>query len=49
VWSKAKKGLKVSVEPAKGGDGETIEADIVLVAIGRVPYTARASAWKRPA
>jgi dihydrolipoamide dehydrogenase len=37
---KAKKDLKVSVEPAKGGDGETIEADIVLVAIGRVPYTA---------
>ena len=31
--------LKVSVEPAKGGDAETIEADVVLVAIGRVPYT----------
>src|SRR6185312_7378114 len=27
--------LKVSVEPAKGGAAETIEADIVLVAIGR--------------
>ena len=36
---KTKKGLKVSVEPAKGGDGETIEADVVLVAIGRVPFT----------
>src|SRR5690349_22860897 len=33
------KRLKVSVEPAKGGTAETIEADIVLVAIGRVPYT----------
>jgi dihydrolipoamide dehydrogenase len=34
--------LKVKVEPAAGGGGgaaETIEADIVLVAIGRVPYT----------
>ena len=28
-----------SVEPAKGGAAETIEADVVLVAIGRVPYT----------
>ena len=37
---KDKKGLKVSVEPAKGGNAETIEADVVLVAIGRVPYTA---------
>ncbi len=33
------KRLKASVEPAKGGAAETIEADIVLVAIGRVPYT----------
>jgi len=31
--------LKVAVEPAKGGDAETLEADVVLVAIGRVPYT----------
>jgi dihydrolipoamide dehydrogenase len=31
--------LKASVEPAKGGAAETIEADAVLVAIGRVPYT----------
>jgi dihydrolipoamide dehydrogenase len=31
--------LKVSVEPTKGGAAETIEADVVLVAIGRVPYT----------
>jgi dihydrolipoamide dehydrogenase len=34
--------LKVKVEPAMGGAGggaETLEADVVLVAIGRVPYT----------
>ncbi len=34
------KQLKVRVEPAAGGGAaETIEADVVLVAIGRVPYT----------
>jgi dihydrolipoyl dehydrogenase len=33
------KRLKVAVEPAKGGTAESIEADVVLVAIGRVPYT----------
>src|SRR6266851_2935119 len=34
------KTLKVKVEPASGGGAaEAIEADIVLVAIGRVPYT----------
>ena len=33
------KRLKSTVEPAKGGPSETIEADLVLVAIGRVPYT----------
>jgi len=32
-------GLKVTVEPAKGGDVETIDCDVVLVAIGRRPYT----------
>jgi dihydrolipoamide dehydrogenase len=33
--------LKATVEPAQGGGtAETIDADIVLVAIGRVPYTA---------
>ena len=31
--------LKAKIEPAKGGAAETIEADVVLVAIGRVPYT----------
>ena len=34
------KGCKVAIEPAKGGDAETIDCDVVLVAIGRVPYTA---------
>ena len=29
----------VAVEPAKGGEGETIQADAVLVAIGRRPNT----------
>jgi dihydrolipoamide dehydrogenase len=32
--------LKAQVEPTAGGAAETIEADVVLVAIGRVPYTA---------
>ena len=32
--------VKLSVEPAKGGEAETIEADVVLVAIGRRAYTA---------
>ncbi|MFO1038449.1 MAG: dihydrolipoyl dehydrogenase [Geminicoccaceae bacterium] len=31
--------LKVSLEPAKGGAGETVECDVVLVSIGRRPYT----------
>jgi dihydrolipoamide dehydrogenase len=30
---------RVTIEPAAGGQAETVEADIVLVAIGRVPYT----------
>ncbi|TXM69496.1 dihydrolipoyl dehydrogenase [Methylobacterium sp. WL69] len=29
----------VTVEPAAGGEAETLAADVVLVAIGRVPYT----------
>ena len=33
-------GVSLTVEPAKGGAAETIEADIVLLAIGRYPYTA---------
>ena len=31
--------LKAKVEPVAGGAAETVEADVVLVAIGRVPYT----------
>jgi dihydrolipoamide dehydrogenase len=33
-------GLKVTVEPAAGGEKSVIETDVMLVAIGRVPYTA---------
>ena len=36
---KLKTKLKVSVEPAKGGDTETLDADVVIMAIGRKPYT----------
>lgn len=32
-------GHVVTIEPAKGGAAETVEADVVLVSIGRVPYT----------
>jgi len=33
------KTLKATIEPAAGGTAETLEADVVLVCIGRVPYT----------
>ncbi|GAB4233606.1 MAG: dihydrolipoyl dehydrogenase [Methyloligellaceae bacterium] len=33
------KGCKVTIEPSQGGAAETLSCDIVLVAIGRVPYT----------
>jgi dihydrolipoamide dehydrogenase len=32
-------GVALTLEPAKGGAAETLEADIVLVAVGRRPYT----------
>ncbi len=35
----AKSGVALTLEPAKGGDAETLQADAVLVAIGRRPYT----------
>ena len=35
----AAKMLWATIEPAAGGKAETIDADVVLVAIGRVPYT----------
>ncbi len=44
-------GVKATVEPAGGGDAKTIEADVVLVAIGRrpIPRTSglRRSGWRR--
>jgi len=33
------KSLKLTLEPAKGGKAETLECDVVLVAVGRVPNT----------
>jgi dihydrolipoamide dehydrogenase len=36
---KKKKGVVLTVEPASGGAAETIDADIVLVSIGRRPNT----------
>ncbi|HEX8663251.1 MAG TPA: dihydrolipoyl dehydrogenase [Beijerinckiaceae bacterium] len=36
---RGKSGAKVTIEPAAGGEAETVEADVVLVAVGRVPYT----------
>ena len=37
--AKAGKGAAVTFEPVKGGNAETIEADAVLVATGRKPFT----------
>lgn len=36
---KSGKGAELSVEPASGGDAEKIKADVVLMAVGRKPYT----------
>lgn len=36
---KTASGAEVTFEPVKGGDAQTLEADIVLVATGRRPYT----------
>ncbi len=33
------KGVKLTFEPVKGGDATTIDADYVLLAVGRRPYT----------
>jgi dihydrolipoamide dehydrogenase len=33
------KNLKLTLEPAKGGKSDTLECDIVLVAVGRMPNT----------
>jgi dihydrolipoamide dehydrogenase len=37
--TKSDKGATVAFEPLKGGEGETIAADVVLVATGRKPFT----------
>jgi dihydrolipoamide dehydrogenase len=37
--AKAKKGASVTFEPVAGGAAETMEADVVLVATGRKPFT----------
>jgi dihydrolipoamide dehydrogenase len=37
---KSDAGAKVTFEPAKGGEATTLEADVVLIATGRKPYTA---------
>jgi len=34
-----KTNVKLTLEPAKGGEPETLEADVVLVSVGRRPYT----------
>jgi dihydrolipoamide dehydrogenase len=36
---KAGGGVKTTIEPAAGGDAKALEADVVLVAIGRRPFT----------
>jgi dihydrolipoamide dehydrogenase len=36
---KQKSGLKVAIEPAAGGEPSGLDADVVLVAIGRRPFT----------
>jgi len=36
---KTAKGVDVAIEPAKGGDKRVLSADVVLVAIGRKPFT----------
>ncbi|RWR87923.1 Pyridine nucleotide-disulfide oxidoreductase [Cinnamomum micranthum f. kanehirae] len=33
-------GVKLTLEPAAGGEQSTLEADVVLVSAGRIPYTA---------
>jgi dihydrolipoyl dehydrogenase len=33
------KSLRAQVEPSAGGRAETLEADVTLIAVGRVPYT----------
>ena len=37
--TKSKSGVTLQIEPANGGAAEKLEADVVLVAVGRVPFT----------
>ena len=37
---RTRSGVEVSIEPAKGGQGRTLDADVVLISIGRKPVTA---------
>ncbi|MBV2141968.1 dihydrolipoyl dehydrogenase [Falsochrobactrum sp. TDYN1] len=39
VEKAGKNGAKVTFEPVKGGDVQTLDADVVLVSTGRRPYT----------
>lgn len=36
---KGERGVRLQLEPSAGGNGETLDADVVLVAVGRRPYT----------
>ncbi|MHB0950667.1 MAG: dihydrolipoyl dehydrogenase [Allorhizobium sp.] len=36
---KSGKGARVTFEPVKGGEAQAVEADVVLIATGRKPYT----------
>jgi dihydrolipoamide dehydrogenase len=36
---RTKSGAKAAIEPAAGGEAEIVDADVVLVSVGRVPYT----------
>ncbi len=36
--AKGKKGVTLTLEPAAGGEAETLQADVVLLSIGRRPY-----------
>ncbi|WP_457637411.1 dihydrolipoyl dehydrogenase [Oceanithermus sp.] len=38
-YEKVKEGLRVTVEPAAGGEQEVLEASKILLAVGRVPVT----------
>ncbi len=37
--AKTKSGARVTVEPVAGGEAQTLSADVVLIATGRIPYT----------